>query len=600
MTAYPIYDHAAQIVSIQDLINAHRFNVTDFQRDYEWDPAVAVNLFDGYLDDLTNGLPITLLGMISAYRDSDGSLAVTDGQQRIITLLLGAAAAMRSCLERTEREVGGTLADLLNVNGFGNDGGPRITFPNTLGADRTYNELRRLTADPFPRPSGPPTSQAMLANAAALRTWFDNTFDTNPAGALLFFQELLPRLRVVLQIMPTRQIGIRDFIRQNTNVKPLRNGALIKNIVISHADRLGKTDETVAAWSAFEAGAGNADEREKRIHYALAGNYSTPSAPITFANTFKWFSNNVTVAGVDTDPVAFVRKLETNSATVTATTRKGVGAHTDPRIKCLARLRPALGVHTQLVSAAAGFDNNLFAHTCFRIGGLALVTSVLKKRGGDLRTTFTDAAYELAALHKSNTANIQTVDAVFDAAATKLVDGRPDVAVNALATTRFTERSSLDPLTVLVYAALTFEPDIRHQWVLETLMSGRYQVEHIWPVADDTWDASHVSSFPVLVAPSAERHLLGNLTPLQAPENGSASKGCYTSKLAYYSAEPLTMTRILTPGCDTAGFTRQVEREVRTAREAIPANGPWTADKIVARTDDLARRVLRTAGIAGL
>ena len=77
MTTHAADAAIPQIVNLGYLLTGHTFTITDFQRDYEWEPTKAVDLFAGYRDDLAKGLPITLLGVISAYHNADGSLAVT-------------------------------------------------------------------------------------------------------------------------------------------------------------------------------------------------------------------------------------------------------------------------------------------------------------------------------------------------------------------------------------------------------------------------------------------------------------------------------------------------------------------------------------------
>lgn len=576
------------------VILSDTYALPDFQRFYEWTAPSAVAFIEFLLDQSAASESVIPLGAIYVYREGN-SWVITDGQQRLVTLCL-AAAALRQLL--------GTLYDGDRLWLVTHDkeqllGGPRprIVFPHTVGGDDAYHEL---TKGPLGTklPSGTrglaATPATMHKNTRAIYQLLCDRFGDDPHRALEVFDAILERVEFTFVIMESRTAAIEYFEKLNQNQRPLAQSSLVKNSLIAAADRLGVTGRINAAFAAIEASCSSSAMIDKRMHHTLVAHFDGRAKEITASHCMSWVDANRDRCGVDTDPAGLAELLAAgNIALQQLADAKKPGSGASFALRLLAGLRGDSGPHAPVVVAASQLPQALFDRACFRLAGLAAVAFALNRRGGDVLDGYLLAVEGLRALGATST--VMDVDVVFDAAAQQIVKSGYDLALAGLAGRSLSDAAKARALLAL--AASTYVADCHYMDVLQAVYASAADVEHICPQSGDLWDCSaDPSATQSVMIAAGTRHLLGNLTILNSDINRSTQDAAFSTKRAAYSHDRSLLTSMLGDRFSSDGLPSFTRDQVRADLGVIGGRA-WHEQTIRARSGLLAERVLRASGL---
>lgn len=578
------------VVSFKTLL-AHRFEIVDFQRDYEWEEAKALSLLD-YLYQAVAAGENCYLGTICAYKNPDGVLEVVDGQQRMVTLLLAVAAAYQAGGEDTSR----LDRVLYDMTGLGDDE-PRLSFPHIPGGDLAYEAMCRGTEFVAPSPAElramDDTVRTMWKNLSALHEWSSRLVcDVSPKALMDFWMRLNEELSFTLHVLPDRRSAIRYFEAANSNVSPLNPDALIKNLVLSAGDAVGATSVVLQRWNAISGSGKRSQETLPRIHYILNGWYATHDVPIKKDQVFNWVNDNQVRLGLDVDPVGFTTKLaKAASVFDNFDNGKNPAGEFDPWVKLAATNSGRRKIHYPIIAAAHELGKEAFSCMAKRLAGFNFLLSTAKLRGQDAEK------YVRAATIGMRTAKTSRgVDKVFGGVIEDLMREHGAAIRHRLESDVLDKQLAASALRM---AAVTYEPKLDAD-VVRALTS--HHLEHVYPQVSAAtaagWDGSLDENGQAVVSPAPESlNRLGNLTLLRGSENSSVQDASFSKKRKFYREESLLMTKIL--GIDDPSEQGVPKAKRALLEEALVSDppAPWTDQRIADRSKSLTARVLQACGV---
>jgi hypothetical protein len=595
------------IVSLNDLINSNRiFSVSDFQRHYEWETETATRFIEELIKAADAG-ECRFLGTICGYRSEGDQLShfeVIDGQQRLTTLVLTAVAS---------RVVAGDHQLYLDgvplVHGYGTTPLPRIRFPHVPDADAAIAAICATPAgSPFTNPSkdrkdSTDTSTALWSNVKALRDLLHVRFDGRPAQLTKFWQHIFQSVRFTLLIEPTRAAAIRYFGEANRNVKNLKDSSLIKNAVISAADKLSRPAVAGAANTIYDAVVdswGVIDEDD--LHHVLQGLYGTANSSdvIRRSHMFSWVDQNRGRADIDIDnnPAAFAAKLASGSdVLVKFAAGRDTRGQANPYVQLMAKSRAKFNL--PVIVAARHLEPDAAAVFYRRLAGYASLVRLAGLRGNDKDPFNLDLIETLRSVAADDAAR---VDEVFNEVCERLIRLHgSSIYLNLTNLQQTMKPDVVKPLLML--AASTCE---RSEEARDALVAsfGTLDLEHVYPQScaakGEPWagncehepDAAPVTPDPQLV------NALGNLTLLRAEKNKSAKDVSFADKRAYYSKEENVMLTLALGEERTRSGHTDAEWKAYEQTVALDPVTDWSSARIARRTLFIADRILQGCGIS--
>lgn len=209
------------------------FEVPQFQREYSWSAKEEVTEF---WDDLKGNLSseVYFLGLLILTKENNRS-HVVDGQQRIITLSLLAAALYHEALQM-EREA---LADrisasfLNSINYETDDREPRVllSFPPD---DATFQHIVKFGEAPSTMFGGDSVSAKIVESFNLLRSKLKDDLRRDPFKRLgLWAEFLIKKLYFAVFLHPDPAAAYQVFEVINTRGKELTTADLLKNYILS-------------------------------------------------------------------------------------------------------------------------------------------------------------------------------------------------------------------------------------------------------------------------------------------------------------------------------------------------------------------------------
>jgi hypothetical protein len=215
------------------IISASEFEVPPYQREYSWQEDEVREFFEDLqrsLDDDTYFLGLIIL------TDEDGKKKIVDGQQRIVTLTLLAAALFHEARSRNRGALADRLsADFLYSIDYETDGSdPRVVL--TDPADNETLQYVIANGEP-PRQSDVDSVSAELCRSFVfLRRELRNDLRQDPFKRLGKWTEFIThRLYFAVFIHPSPASAYQVFEVINTRGRDLTTADLLKNFTISQS-----------------------------------------------------------------------------------------------------------------------------------------------------------------------------------------------------------------------------------------------------------------------------------------------------------------------------------------------------------------------------
>jgi hypothetical protein len=237
------------------IIQDGRLNVPRYQRSYAWKKQNVEQFFDDIAGALDEGEPEYFLGSI-VLAGSNGAVEVVDGQQRLATSIILAAAIRDQLLEMGETERAGKVSDdyLAKVDRRTLDLEPRLKL-NDIDHPFFQNAILLKPDDrkqgPMPQRESHRRIQAAMDVAAERAKAIAKSAGTNAVSKLLDWTDYLDKKAKVIKV------NVRDdanaftiFETLNDRGLTLAISDLLKNFLFSRAvDRIA---EVQAAWMAMQ------------------------------------------------------------------------------------------------------------------------------------------------------------------------------------------------------------------------------------------------------------------------------------------------------------------------------------------------------------
>ncbi len=225
------------------LISNERFLVPEFQREYAWQKDEYIEFWN----DLRSGLgdESYFLGLV-ILTAGENRMQVVDGQQRLLTITLLAAALRREAVRHSRRGLADQIeSTFLKVLDYDSD----IYVERISLSDPSDNAtLQRIVASDTvptidPRPRQPSSSTRLLESYLFLLDMVQEDLSADPFRRLsLWTQFLTNRLYFAVFVHPDPGAAYQVFEVINTRGRELTTADLLKNYLLSQTSQESRSD----------------------------------------------------------------------------------------------------------------------------------------------------------------------------------------------------------------------------------------------------------------------------------------------------------------------------------------------------------------------
>ncbi len=258
------------------LISTRLFEIPPFQREYAWESEE----YGEFWEDLSRSLndESYFLGLVILTGNSGVRLKVVDGQQRLLTITLLAAALCREALANGRSALADRIrSDFLQTVDYQSDEiTPRIVMSDARDNATLQSIVGRQSVDRSSLPGDDSLSRRLVDAYAYLSDRLHRDLAVDPFRQLGLWTDFLSnRLEFALFVHPDPASAYRVFEVINTRGKELTTADLLKNYLLSQTAQ-GQLDNQYVRWQAVArplgaAGAGNLVQYIRHVVTVRAG-----------------------------------------------------------------------------------------------------------------------------------------------------------------------------------------------------------------------------------------------------------------------------------------------------------------------------------------
>lgn len=536
--------------------------VPDYQREYVWkaDNEVAKllqDLYDAYNGDSEKEY---FVGTTVVF-DNKGTLELIDGQQRTTTLFL------MLCAFRTvyrERGISTKILDQKIANAcFDENGYEKFEYRLVLQYEEASKILSQLAENEdldLKKLSG---SNLRLYQAYhACLDFINNQTLNDDAELRSFFMYFFNKLKYIQIQTPDINDALKIFETINARGAGLNSMDLLKNLIFRQVKR-EKFDVLKAKWQEFISILEKADEKPLRfLRYFIVSNYpSLDNSRDKQDNVMRedyiydWLYNNAAICGYEKDPLGFVELMTENAKCYVnfAHGKDADGEYNAHLTNIIYLGGMAFRQHLILLLTARRFPLDMFNYLAKNLETYLFYYLFTREQAKIYEKQF--GKWDIAL--KDVTSMSELVDFVRDQMKPEI--DKKDIEYKA----RFLSfaESDLQQYRVrYILAKLSMYIDMSHNGAQQPLPIDQYfkgyEIEHIMPQkpTDDI-----LKTLPEDVNYSHLKSMLGNLTLLEQPLNGSIHNDNYEDKVKAYASSNTYLTRSLS-GLDNVGTNNAVTR----------------------------------------
>lgn len=585
-------------LSIEDLYKDF-YTVPDFQREFVWEREQVEKLLQDVQDEFfdENGQlikgPEYFLGSIVVCRESDGTLSLIDGQQRMTSIYL-VLCGIRDLLIETEDKRVAALDGQIASSSINDVGDEVFRHRLVLQYDDSKGILKKLVDDPSHLGNVAEETTSVRRIRSAYRDIMEFlrvNNDTSSRKLKLFYATFTKRVKLIRIITPSLTNALKVFETVNDRGVGLNAMDLLKNLLFMKTSP-EEYPTLKQRWKDLIDALDGCGEKPLRFlrYYIMAHFELDTKKPLREDDIYDWFTRNVKAVRLDDEPLAFLSTLiECANAWSNFLTAKDVGGSTNPYLKNLTLLSGAARQHFILLLAGRHLSPRLFSKLCRAIENLFFCYIITREPtrtfernfavwSGDLRMATDEESLDTF-IQNRITSDLEKRRGNFDFAFQELKQSRIQ---------QYRMRYILAKLTQYIEQQAWSNPahDNLDQYIASTV-----EVEHILPQSpkqevEDAFDQKDRYDEYV--------ELMGNLTLLEKTINTSVSNDLYTKKLPGYRQSSYLLTKSLSEK-PRVGVNTQLNRAV----EHLISFEEWNSKEIERRQVMLARLAVFVWDIPG-
>lgn len=585
-------------LSIEDLYKDF-YTVPDFQREFVWEREQVEKLLQDVQDEFfdENGQlikgPEYFLGSIVVCRESDGTLSLIDGQQRMTSIYL-VLCGIRDLLIETEDKRVAALDGQIASSSINDVGDEVFRHRLVLQYDDSKGILKKLVDDPSHLGNVAEETTSVRRIRSAYRDIMEFlrvNNDTSSRKLKLFYATFTKRVKLIRIITPSLTNALKVFETVNDRGVGLNAMDLLKNLLFMKTSP-EEYPTLKQRWKDLIDALDGCGEKPLRFlrYYIMAHFELDTKKPLREDDIYDWFTRNVKAVRLDDEPLAFLSTLiECANAWSNFLTAKDVGGSTNPYLKNLTLLSGAARQHFILLLAGRHLSPRLFSKLCRAIENLFFCYIITREPtrtfernfavwSGDLRMATDEESLDTF-IQSRITSDLEKRRGNFDFAFQELKQSRIQ---------QYRMRYILAKLTQYIEQQAWSNPahDNLDQYIASTV-----EVEHILPQSpkqevEDAFDQKDRYDEYV--------ELMGNLTLLEKTINTSVSNDLYTKKLPGYRQSSYLLTKSLSEK-PRVGVNTQLNRAV----EHLISFEEWNSKEIERRQVMLARLAVFVWDIPG-
>lgn len=559
--------------------------VPDYQREYVWraDEHVEKLLQDVY-DAYTNDANKEYFVGTTVVFENKSELELIDGQQRNTTLFLMLCAFRRIYRERSlpTNVLDKKIADVyMDDNGM-----EKSAYRLVLQYENSTDILRRIAETPTALdPSKLTGSNLRLFEAynaiyEFINEWKDDQELRN------FFMYFYKKLKYIQIKTPDINDALKIFETINARGAGLNSMDLLKNLIFRQVPR-NQFDSLKSKWKEFISILDDANEKPLRfLRYFIVSNYpgldnSTDKQENVMREDliYNWMHDNAAKCGYVSDPFGFVARL-TENAKCYVNFAKGKDAigNDNAHLKNIIYLGgSAFRQHLILLLAARKFQDDMFNFLAKNLETYLFYYLFTREQAKIYEKQF--GKWNLS---------LQKVQSMTDLVNFVQTEMKPEITKkNAEFKARFLSFAEGDlQLYRVRYILAKLSMYIDQSRInalkpcsIESYIKN-YEIEHILPRTPQPELLEYYNQLGTNY--EQLRSMLGNLTLLEQPINGSIHNVDYNDKVKEYAKSQTYLTRCLS-GLDQVGVNTAINR----TNELLKSFDHWDQDTIVQRQEML-------------
>lgn len=559
--------------------------VPDYQREYVWraDEHVEKLLQDIY-DAYTNDANKEYFVGTTVVFENKSELELIDGQQRNTTLFLMLCAFRRIYRERSlpTNVLDKKIADVyMDDNGM-----EKSAYRLVLQYENSTDILRRIAETPTALdPSKLTGSNLRLFEAynaiyEFINEWKDDQELRN------FFMYFYKKLKYIQIKTPDINDALKIFETINARGAGLNSMDLLKNLIFRQVPR-NQFDSLKSKWKEFISILDDANEKPLRfLRYFIVSNYpgldnSTDKQENVMREDliYNWMHDNAAKCGYVSDPFGFVARL-TENAKCYVNFAKGKDAigNDNAHLKNIIYLGgSAFRQHLILLLAARKFQDDMFNFLAKNLETYLFYYLFTREQAKIYEKQF--GKWNLS---------LQKVQSMTDLVNFVQTEMKPEITKkNAEFKARFLSFAEGDlQLYRVRYILAKLSMYIDQSRInalkpcsIESYIKN-YEIEHILPRTPQPELLEYYNQLGTNY--EQLRSMLGNLTLLEQPINGSIHNVDYNDKVKEYAKSQTYLTRCLS-GLDQVGVNTAINR----TNELLKSFDHWDQDTIVQRQEML-------------
>ena len=559
--------------------------VPDYQREYVWraDEHVEKLLQDVY-DAYTNDANKEYFVGTTVVFENKSELELIDGQQRNTTLFLMLCAFRRIYRERSlpTNVLDKKIADVyMDDNGM-----EKSAYRLVLQYENSTDILRRIAETPTALdPSKLTGSNLRLFEAynaiyEFINEWKDDQELRN------FFMYFYKKLKYIQIKTPDINDALKIFETINARGAGLNSMDLLKNLIFRQVPR-NQFDSLKSKWKEFISILDDANEKPLRfLRYFIVSNYpgldnSTDKQENVMREDliYNWMHDNAAKCGYVSDPFGFVARL-TENAKCYVNFAKGKDAigNDNAHLKNIIYLGgSAFRQHLILLLAARKFQDDMFNFLAKNLETYLFYYLFTREQAKIYEKQF--GKWNLS---------LQKVQSMTDLVNFVQTEMKPEITKkNAEFKARFLSFAEGDlQLYRVRYILAKLSMYIDQSRInalkpcsIESYIKN-YEIEHILPRTPQPELLEYYNQLGTNY--EQLRSMLGNLTLLEQPINGSIHNVDYNDKVKEYAKSQTYLTRCLS-GLDQVGVNTAINR----TNKLLKSFDHWDQDTIVQRQEML-------------
>lgn len=535
--------------------------VPDYQREYVWKAENHVtkllqDIYDAFTNDSSKEY---FLGTTVVIEDK-GIYELIDGQQRTTTLylILCAFKEIYKLHGLSTQVLDRKIADIM----LDEQGNEVHQYRLVLQYENTTDYLQKIVKNEIGPEENLTNSNFRLFEAYETAKTFINDQTHNDVNELKsFFMYFFKKLKFIQIQAPYISEALKIFETINARGAGLNSVDLLKNLIFRQVKR-EEFDKLKSKWKEFIAILEDADEKPLRfLRYFIVSNYpSLHNNPTKQENTmreddiYNWISQNADKCKYNENPFAFVELLTENAKCYVNFTkgRDAQGNNNQHLVNIIYLAGSAFRQHIILLLTARKFPQDMFNYLVKNLETYLFYFLFTKEQA-----KIYEKQFGLWNTYLKDVTNMEQL--------TDFVQNRIKPEIDKKETefkARFYSFSECDLQLYRVryiLAKLSMYIDMMHngsQITPDISKYAKYEIEHILP---KTPTPQILATLPEDVQYSQLKSMLGNLTLLEQPLNGSIHNNLFEEKKSAFASSNLYLTRSLVK-LDNVGVNNAVTR----------------------------------------